>query len=56
MSIEVKQMLVTSSVLRDSENETGTEAQDTDLDEIIAQIREECRQLVIEMLRRERER
>ncbi len=65
MAIEVKQMLVKSTVLQ--KQEAGTQEQSIeakgrdgdpyqDLEEIKAEILAQCRRLFIEMLRAERER
>ncbi len=56
MTIEVRQMLIKSTVLPDGAAEKEAGDRTVDIDEIMAQIREECRQLVIDILRRERER
>ncbi|MCH8987728.1 MAG: hypothetical protein IIA92_02865 [Chloroflexi bacterium] len=57
MTIEVKQLLIKSSVLPGGEKEdTSRRDIEEDMDEILACVLEECRQMVTEMLRKERER
>ena len=56
MTIEVRQMLIKSTVLPEGASERSDSDGTPDIDEIISQVREECRQMVIDMLRRERER
>ncbi len=56
MTIEVRQLLIKSTVLPEGVTEPAAADGTPDIDEIISQVREECRQLVIDMLRRERER
>ena len=56
MTIEIRQMLIRSTVLPEGVTERDDSVGTPDLDEIISQVLEECRQMVIDMLRRERER
>ena len=56
MTIEVRQMLIKSTVLPEGVTDSAAADGTPDIDQIIAQVREECRQMVIDMLRRERER
>ena len=56
MSIEVKQMVIKSTVLPDGDTEPESAGEMPDMDDLLCQIREECRQMVIDILRRERER
>ncbi len=56
MTIEVKQMLIKSTVLqrKDTEETGGSSSQD--MAEMKEDILEECKQLIIDMLREEKER
>ena len=56
MTIEVRQMLIKSTVLPERVTELADDDRTPDIDEIISRVREECRLLVIDMLLRERER
>lgn len=56
MTIEIRQMLIRSTVLPEGGAKASESDGAQDFDEIISQIREECRQMVIDLLRRERER
>ena len=56
MTIEVRQMVIKSTVLPDGETKSETAGEMADIDDLLRQIREECRQMVIDILRRERER
>lgn len=56
MTIEVRQMIIKSTVLSDGGTTSHSVGGTLDIDKILSQIREECRQLVIDILRRERER
>jgi len=56
MTIEVRQMLIKSTVLPQGVTERSAADGTPDIDEIISRVREECRQMVIDVLRRERER
>ena len=56
MTIEVRQMVIKSTVLPHGVTEPDGADGILDIDQIMSQIREECRRLIIEVLRRERER
>lgn len=56
MTIEVRQMLIKSTVLPEGDERSDGGDNTSDVDEIISRVLEECRQMVIDMLRRERER
>jgi len=57
MTIEVKQLLIKSSVLPEGDQESTPRRDiEEDVEEILACVLEECRQMVAEMLRKERER
>ena len=57
MTIEVQQLLIKSSVLPEGSQEDSSGADDTlNVEDILAYILEECREMVAEMLRKERER
>jgi len=54
--IEVKQMVVKSTVLQDLDTKENVNGPNPDLEEIKEYILAECRQLFIELLRENRER
>ncbi|MCH8831267.1 MAG: hypothetical protein IID00_00810 [Chloroflexi bacterium] len=56
MAIEVKQMVIKSTVLSDGVTESTGAKGTPDIDDLLSQIREECRRMIIDILRRERER
>ena len=56
MTIEVRQMVIKSTVLPDGVTEPDGAGEMPDIDDLLSQIREECRRMVIDILRRERER
>ena len=56
MAIEVRQMVIKSTVLPDEVTDSADGKGTPDIDDLISQIREECRRMVIDILRRERER
>lgn len=56
MTIEVKQMLIKSTVLQGQGQEKCSSEPGYDLDEMRSEIMEECRQLFIELLREKQER
>ncbi|MCH7736960.1 MAG: hypothetical protein IH872_06100 [Chloroflexi bacterium] len=57
MTIEVKQLLIKSSVLPEGgQKNTPDRDNDEDVDQTLAYVLEECRQMVVAMLRKERER
>ena len=57
MAIEVKQLLIKSSVLPEQSQDDLFGADNTqNVEELLAYILEECREMVAEMLRKERER
>ena len=56
MTIEVKQLLIKSSVLPEEREEHGPGEDHEGSEDSKACILEECRQMVIDMLRKERER
>ena len=57
MTIEVKQLLIKSSVLPQQSQEDLFGADNTQsVEELVAYILEECREMVAEVLRKERER
>ncbi len=56
MTIEVKQMLIKSTVLQDRSKDKCSSEPDYDLEEMKSEIMEECRQLFVELLREEQER
>ncbi len=57
MAIEVKQLLIKSSVLPEGDQANApTEDHEDELEKRLAGILEECREMITEMLRKERER
>ena len=56
MTIEVRQMQINSTVLEEGSIETNDSQATPDYEEIKGQILAECRQLIVEILRAERER
>ena len=57
MTIEIRRLLIKSSVLPEgSQEDTHTRNIEEGMDDILGYILEECRQMVAEMLRKDRER